>query len=393
MTTHAPERARIESVDVVRGIIMILMALDHARDFFGDVSASPTNAATTTVPLFLTRWITHLCAPVFFLLTGTGARLALRRRGRAGLSRFLVSRGLWLVLLELTLVRFFWQLNLDYRVTLLTVMWALGWCMVALGALVWLPGRAILAVGVGMIAFHNLFDGVRAQSLGALAPLWTALHGPGPLWSDGTHLVFVAYPLVPWIGVTAVGFALGAVYEWPAERRRALLGRLGLAMVAAFVVLRLINVYGDPRPWTAQATPVRTVLAFLDTTKYPPSLLFLLMTLGPALLMLRALDGGTPGWLRPARVFGAVPLFYYGMHILLLHLGAVAASLARYGTARPMLESPDLGSFPVTQPPGWPAPLPVVWLIWIAAVTLLYPLCRWFAEVKRRRRDAWLSYL
>ena len=393
MTTHAPERARIESVDVVRGIIMILMALDHTRDFFGDVSASPTNAATTTVPLFLTRWITHLCAPVFFLLTGTGARLALRRRGRAGLSRFLVSRGLWLVLLEFTLVRFFWQFNLDYRVTLLTVMWALGWCMVALGALVWLPGRAILAVGVGMIAFHNLFDGVRAQELGALAPLWTALHGPGPLWSDGTHLVFVAYPLVPWIGVPAVGFALGAVYEWPAERRRALLGRLGLAMVAAFVVLRLINVYGDPRPWTAQATPVRTVLAFLDTTKYPPSLLFLLMTLGPALLMLRALDGGTPGWLRPARVFGAVPLFYYGMHILLLHLGAAAASLARYGTARPMLESPDLGSFPVTQPPGWPAPLPVVWLIWIAAVTLLYPLCRWFAEVKRRRRDAWLSYL
>jgi uncharacterized membrane protein len=388
-------RTRIESVDVVRGVIMILMALDHTRDYFGDVTASPTNMATTTAALFFTRWVTHFCAPVFFLLTGTGARLALKRRGRAGLSRFLLSRGLWLVFLELTVMRFLWQFNVDYKLTLLTVLWALGWAMVLLAGLVWLPTSLIAAFGVTMIATHNLLDRVPPATLaglGALGKLIAFLHGPAMVL-PGAHTVFSTYALVPWVGVTAAGYALGAVYEWPVERRRAFLLRLGLGSIVAFVVLRAMNVYGDPLPWSAQKSALFTVMSFVNVNKYPPSLLFLLMTLGPAMLFLRAVDGRTPALLRPAMIIGKVPLFYFIMHVVVLHLATVVASLVRYGTARYMVESPTLDKFPVTQPPGWPASLPIVYLIWIGTVLVLYPLCRWFAALKARRSDAWLSYL
>jgi uncharacterized membrane protein len=330
---------------------------------------------------------------VFFLLTGTGAHLALARRGRAGLSRFLVTRGLWLIVLELTVVRFFWQFNVDYRVTILNVLWALGWSMIVLGALAWLPTWLVAAFGVLLVAAHDLFDGVRPASLGGFAPLWTILHSPGVLWSSDAHTVFVAYPLVPWIGVTAVGYALGAVFTWPAERRRALLLRLGLGLIGAFVVLRAVNHYGDPGPWTRQRSGLFTLLSFLNVNKYPPSLLFLLMTLGVALLLLRLVDEGTPRLLRPAAVIGKVPLFYYLLHIPLMHLVAVVACWMRFGTARPMFESPSVDRFPVTQPPGWPVALPIVYLVWVGVVLALYPLCRWYAALKQRRRDPWLSYL
>ena len=386
-------RQRVEVVDVVRGLIMILMALDHTRDFFGDASASPTNLATTTAALFFTRWVTHFCAPTFFLLTGTGAWLARRRRSVADLSRFLVTRGLWLIVLEVTVMRFFWQFNLDYQVTLLNVIWALGWAMIVLGVLVHLPRLAIGAIGGAMIVGHNLFDGVRPASLGAWGPLWSVLHVPNILMPGPAHVVFDAYPLIPWVGVTAMGYLLGGLWDIPAERRRALLLRIGLACIAAFLVLRGFNVYGDPAPWSVQSRAVMTLVSFLNLNKYPPSLLFLLMTLGPVLLALRALDGRTPGVLRPALVYGQVPLFYYILHVLLLHLVAAGASLARYGTVRPALESPSIDRFPMTQLPGWPAPLPVVYVVWIAVVVALYPLCAWYAGVKRRSRNPWLSYL
>lgn len=392
--TPAPARARLESVDLLRGVIMILMALDHTRDYFGAASDNPTNMATTTVALFFTRWVTHFCAPVFFLLTGTGAFLALRRRSVAGLSRFLLTRGLWLIFLELVVVRCLgWQFNFDYRITVLTVLWALGWAMIVLSALVWLPASIVGVIGAAMIVVHNAFDGVRAASLGALAPIWTALHSPGVLWSDGTHTLFAAYVLVPWVGVTAVGYCLGQVYRWEPARRRRFLVRMGAALIVAFLALRFVNVYGDPSRWSVQRTTVFTALSFINATKYPPSLLYLLMTLGPALLFLRMVDGGIPRGLRPALVFGKVPMFYYVLHIVLLHLLAAVACLARYGTAHWMFESPTLDKYPVTQPAGWPAPLPVVWLVWLLVVVLLYPLCRWFAAVKRRRTDWWLSYL
>ena len=391
--TGAPLRQRVDAVDVVRGIIMILMALDHTRDYFGDAAASPTNLATTTTALFFTRWVTHFCAPTFFLLTGAGAYLSRRRRSTGDLSRFLATRGLWLILLELTAMRFFWQFNVDYRVTLLNVLWALGWSMIVLGALVHLPVRVVGALGAVMIVVHNLFDGVQAGVFGGLAPLWTILHSPGFIVSRPDHVVFVAYPLIPWIGVTAVGYAVGSLWDLPADRRRALLMRLGVGCVAAFVLLRALNVYGDPTPWTPQSQAAMTVVSFLNLNKYPPSLLFLLMTLGPVFLALCAVDALTPAVLKSAQVIGKVPMFYYILHVLLLHLVAVAACVARYGTVRPAVESPTLDKFPMTQMPGWPASLPVVYLIWIGVVLALYPLCRWYADVKRRSNNPLLSYL
>ena len=386
-------RQRVDAVDVVRGLIMILMALDHTRDYFGDASASPTNLATTTTALFFTRWVTHFCAPTFFLLTGTGAYLSRHRRTIADLSRFLFARGLWLIVLEITVARFLWQFNLDYRVTLLNVLWALGWSMIVLAALVHLPVRAVGAFGIAMIATHNLLDGVRAQAWGSLAPLWTILHSPNFIVPGPAHSVFVAYPLIPWIGVTAVGYALGSLWDLPVERRRSLLLRIGVGCIAAFIVLRAFNVYGDPAPWKPQADAALTLVSFLNLNKYPPSLLFLLMTLGPVLLVLRALDGDTPRILRPALVIGKVPMFYYLAHVLLLHLVAAAASLARYGTMSHATDSPSLDRFPMTQPAGWPVSLPIVYVVWIAVVLALYPLCRSYAEVKRRSPNPWLSYL
>lgn len=386
-------RPRVESVDVVRGIIMILMALDHVRDYFGNLAVSPTDLATTTAPLFFTRWITHICAPVFFLLTGTGAYLALRRRSRAELSRFLLTRGLWLIVLEIVVVRFLMTFNFDYRTTVLTVLWALGWSMVFLSALVFLPTRVTTAIGIVMIATHNLLDPIGAASFGALAPLWSILHAPGFVIQGSEHVVFEAYPLIPWIGVAAVGYGLGAIYSWDADRRRTLLLRLGLGLTGAFVVLRVMNVYGDPVPWSEQRSPLFTMLSFLNTTKYPPSLLFLLMTLGPALLLLRWVDAKTPRLLRPAHIIGKVPLFYFLLHFLIIHVLAVVVCYVRYGSAHWMFASPNLGQFPITQPPGWPAPLPAVYLVWVSVVAATSPLCKWFAGVKQRRREWWVSYL
>jgi len=386
-------RVRIESVDVLRGIVMILMALDHVRDYFGTAD-NPTNVAQASAALFFTRWITHLCAPTFFLLTGVGASLARARRTPQELARFLVTRGLWLIVLELTVLRCFgYQFNVDYQVTMLVILWALGWAMIALGLLVRLPPAAITAFGVALIALHNLLDPVRASSLGAFAPLWTILHAQGFVSSNPAHVVFVAYPIVPWIGVTAAGYGLGQVYSWDAERRRAFLTRLGLALSAAFVVLRLLNVYGDPSRWSPQATTLRTTLSFLNATKYPPSLLYLMMTLGPALMILSALESGTPRALRPALTFGTVPFFYFMLHLPLIHLLAVAFCAVRYHEVHWMFESPTLDRYPFTRPPGWGYALPVVYALWIGLVAALYPVCRWFADVKRRSSDWWLGYL
>jgi uncharacterized membrane protein len=382
-------RSRVDSVDLVRGVIMILMALDHTRDFFGIPGQNPTDIATTTAPLFFTRWITHFCAPVFFLLAGTGAYLSLRRKTKKELSRFLATRGLWLIFLEVVLVRCLaYQFNFDYRITLLLVLWALGWCMIALALLLHLPTWLVTALGLFMIAGHNLLDGVRSAN-----PVWSILHGPGFVLNTPGHVVFAIYPLIPWVGVMAAGYGLGQVYSWDAERRRAFLMRLGLGLTAAFVVIRWINRYGDPSPWSAQSTQLHTMLSFLNTTKYPPSLLFLLMTLGPAMLFLRAVDGGVPALMRPALVFGKVPLFYYVLHFPLIHLLAVMTCLVRYGSAHWMFESPDLGNYPFTPPPGWGYSMPVVYLIWAFVIIAMYPLCRWYAALKQRRSSGWLSYL
>ncbi len=382
------KRVRIESIDVVRGVIMIFMALDHTRDFFGVPGVSPTDPATTTIPLFFTRWITHFCAPVFFLLTGTGAYLSLRKKSKGELSRFLFTRGLWLIFLELTVTRCLgWQFNFDYHVTLLLVLWALGWAMIVLSALVYLPAAVVATFGAVMIASHNLLDSVQSSN-----PLWSILHSPNFIVNNPGRIVFVTYALIPWVGVTAAGYGLGQIYRWPSERRKAFLLPLGIGLVVAFFILRGVNIYGDPSRWNTQRSAAFTVLSFLNTTKYPPSLLYLLMTLGPAMLFLWAVDAGTPGWLRPALTIGKVPMFYYLLHIPLIHLIAVGVCYARYGQAHWMFESPGLGEFPITPPPGWGYSLPIVYLVWACVVLTLYPLCLWFAGLKQRRSDAWLSY-
>ncbi|HEV2401964.1 MAG TPA: heparan-alpha-glucosaminide N-acetyltransferase domain-containing protein [Candidatus Sulfotelmatobacter sp.] len=382
------KRPRIESVDIVRGVVMILMALDHTREFFGNPSANPTDLESTTVALFFTRWITHFCAPTFFLLTGTGAFLATRRKSRTELSRFLFTRGLWLIFLELVVTRDLgWQFNFDYHVTVLLVLWALGWAMIALSVLVFLPPSVVGAVGVIMIAVHNLLDPVRSTNW-----LWSILHVPGLLVSSPRFTLFVAYPLIPWVGVTAAGYSLGQIYNWPAEHRRAFLLRAGIAITTLFVILRAVNIYGDPSRWTQQKSAVFTALSFIRTTKYPPSLLFLLMTLGPAMLLLWKMDFGTPRWMKPALIFGKVPMFYYLLHIPLIHLFAIAVCYQRYGQVHWMFESNNIQSFPFTSPPGWGYSLPVIYLVWVIAVVGLYPLCRWFSGLRQRSSAGWLSY-
>jgi len=393
LDTRPPNARRIESVDLVRGLIIALMALDHVRDFFGDQSVQPTDLAVTTVALFFTRWVTHICAPTFFLLSGVSARLTLGRMSKPALMRFLLSRGAWLIFLELVVMRFALQFNLDYQVTIITVLWGLGWAMMILAGLIWLPNWLIAGVGVILIVGHNALDSIDSSSLGYWRPLWSFLHEPGILFSNGHSVVVVSYVLIPWVGVTALGYVLGQIYQFNGSRRRRLLLWFGLSLTVAFVVLRWLDVYGDPVPWTPQRSALWTAVSFLNTNKYPPSLLFLLMTLGPALLLLGAFENGAPRLLRPALIIGKVPLFFYILHFYLIHLLASAASYLRFGEVANTFRSPDLAHFPFTQPPGWGAPLGVIYLLWIAVIALMFPLCYWYARFKGRRRDWWLSYL
>jgi uncharacterized membrane protein len=382
-------RRRLDAIDVVRGFVMIVMALDHTRDFFGIPGQNPGDLSRATAALFLTRWITHICAPVFCLLMGTGAFFAGQRRSPGGLVRFLLARGAWLIVLDVVILRCAaYQFNVDFRVTMLLVLWMLGWSLIALAPLTLLPARWIAIAGIVMIAGHNLFDGVRSPN-----PLWVILHRQFFVLNTPNHVVFVGYPLIPWIGVAAVGYSLGQVYLWSAERRRRLLLRMGVATTVGFVVIRAMNRYGDPSAWAHQQSALFTVLSFLNTTKYPPSLLFLLMTLGPALLFLRAVDDRTPRLLRPARVIGKVPLAYYAVHFALIHALATAVCYLRYGAVHWMFESPDLAHYPFSPPPGWGFSLPVVYAVWALVVCAMYPFCRWFAAIKDRGGRPWLSYL
>jgi uncharacterized membrane protein len=304
-----------------------------------------------------------------------------------------VSRGLWLIFLELVVMRFALQFNFDYHTSIITVLWALGWSMLTLAGLIWLPLWAIILFGFVLVAGHNALDGINANTLGTFAPLWIVLHAPGILISTGRSVVVVSYVLIPWVGVTALGYALGAVYSWSPKRRKRLLSCLGVGLIATFIVLRFVNVYGDPARWAPQHSPLWTVMSFVNTTKYPPSLLFLLMTLGPALLLLRLFEETPPRALEPFAIIGKVPLFFYVVHFYLIHLLAVAASYLRYGKADELFQSPDLGHFPFSQPPGWDVGLPMIYLLWLTILVIMFPLCRGYAQVKRTRGYWWLSYL
>ena len=389
---------RIQSVDILRGIVMVIMALDHVRDFFHDNSQlfSPEDLTRTSAPLFFTRWITHFCAPVFVFLAGTGSYLATRRgMTRAAVSRFLVARGIWLVIVEMTLVLFAATFNLSYAFVIWQVIWAIGWSMIALAALVFLPWRLLLLFSVALIAGHNAFDGIQSAQLGSFGWIWKILHeGFVSVQLAGGRVAYVIYPLVPWIGVMSAGYCLGRVFEFDPDRRRRIFMWVGLGLTAAFLALRFVNAYGDPRPWSVQPDGLKTVLSFLRASKYPPSLLFLLMTLGPSLVALSLLDRIQVRGSNPLLAFGRVPLFYYVVHWYVLHLVAVGFAWMRYGRVDFMFTLPPaLSMSPTAYPAGYGYDLWIVYLVWVSIVAALYPLCRWFAGVKARRQSVWLSYL
>jgi uncharacterized membrane protein len=387
-----PARARLDSIDLLRGIVMVIMVIDHTRDFVHGPALryDPTDLASTSAAIFMTRWITHFCAPVFVFLAGVSAYLQ-RMRGKTGgeLSWFLLTRGVWLLFVEVAVLHLLVWFNLNFSfIGPLQVIWAIGWSMIALAALVHLPLRAIAAIGVGMIALHNTLDGVMNQSL-----LWMVLHRAGIIMV-GPLLVWVQYPLVPWIGVMAAGYAFGALYELDADRRMRIVARLGVAMLAAFIIIRATNIYGDPSHWSVQRTALFTLFSFINTTKYPPSLLYLLMTLGPALLALALFEAGGAG--RAGRaggaliIFGRVPFFFYLWQWVLAHTAAIVANIVAGKSFAYLLLMPP-AFFGV--PWGTGFHLWTVYLCWAAIIAVEYPLCAWFAGVKRRRRDWWLSYL
>jgi len=389
---------RHPGIDAVRGAIMAVMALDHVREFF-HADAMVFNAedlARTTPLLFLTRWVTHVCAPGFAFLAGVAAHRQLARHGDRGrLSRDLVTRGLWLVLLELTVMRF----ALNFRLTgqdplLLIILVALGLSMVALAALVWLPARAVLVYGLAVVGLHNLLDPIRPAAFGVLAPLWTLLHVPGAFLVGGLPVVS-GYPVLPWTGVMALGFAAGHLYDLDPARRQRLLTAIGLALVAAFVVVRAVNGYGDPSPWAAQGSSVMTVLSFLRTTKYPPSLQFTLMTLGPLLLALAWAERRPLAASHPLVVIGRVPLFYYVVHFYLIHVAASTLAAFQHGPALAFLSGPfpSMGGSRDLFPPGFGHPLWVTYLAWTATVALMLPLCRWYGRYKAMRQPWWGRFL
>jgi uncharacterized membrane protein len=390
---------RIQSVDALRGAIMILMAIDHIRDFIARSAMEflPTDLSRTTPAIFFTRWITHFCAPVFILTAGLGAFFWMTRghHSRPQLSRFLVTRGLWLILLEVTLLRVILLSQVSYRgeIVILFILWAIGCSMIALAGLIYLPFRVLVALTVALIALHNLLDPIRASQLGHFAWLWHILHRSGLFTFAGVNFA-IAYPILPWIGVISLGYCLGQVFSWDADRRRRFLMQLGLALAVGFLLIRAINIYGDPLRWSHQHSALFTVLSFLNTTKYPPSLDFLLMTLGPALFAMAWLERFHFAPTNPLVVFGRVPFFYYVVHLALAHLIAIAMNFARYGWKHfLLLAPPSMGSPNDLFPPNYGYPLWTVYVVWIVVLVALYPVCLWFSRLKQRRHDWWLSYL
>lgn len=370
------------------------MALDHVRDYFhADAFLyDPLDLDQTGVLLFLTRWITHFCAPVFVFLAGTSAFLVGERKGKKELSLFLIKRGLWLIVLEFTVVNFGWYFNVHFTTILFVVIWALGISMVVLGGLIFLPRKIILAIGVLLVVGHNLLDNISVAGSDWMAVSWALLH-QWNFFQFGEHNLFIAYPITPWIGVMALGYCFGSLYSLNPVERKNMLTRLGGSAIVLFVLIRGLNAYGDPSHWSYQSTSIFSFLSFLNTTKYPPSLLYLLMTLGPAILFLAYAERPIKNFFQPLVVVGRVPMFYYLLHLYLIHgLALIAAVTTGFGFSS-MVNIPVW----VTESEvlkGYGFNLWVVYGVWAFVVLALFPLCKWYDRYKRNHRDNWwLSYL
>jgi uncharacterized membrane protein len=396
-----PATGRVVSVDLLRGAVMVLMAIDHVRVYSGLPAGGPTPG------IFFTRWITHFCAPAFVFLAGTSAALYGRRHH--DLARFLVVRGAWLVFLELTVLRLAWTFNFDFaHYEMAGVLWCIGWCMIGLAALIKLPVKAIAAIGIVIIAGHNLLDPHLGAIIGSLdgglrSALWKIMYvgffaGPVQVGPNGPSLI-VLYSIIPWIGVIAAGYAFAQIATMEPARRDRLCLRIGLGAIALFVILRAFNLYGDPSSWTALTQPrpngrpgLPAILAFLNTSKYPASLQFLLMTLGPAIALIPLLErarGAVAQWIT---VFGRVPFFFYVLHIPLVHALALGVSAIRLGSVSPWLFTNHPMGNP-EPPPGYTWTLWQLYLVWAVAIVILTFVCRWFAGVKARRTEWWLKYI
>ncbi|MEN3324859.1 heparan-alpha-glucosaminide N-acetyltransferase domain-containing protein [Mariniflexile soesokkakense] len=387
---------RIESIDILRGVVMVIMALDHVRDYFhyGAFFSDPTNLETTTPILFFTRFITHYCAPVFVFLAGTSAFLYGSKKTKTELFKFLLTRGLWLILLEIVVNNLIWKFDLSYSRVILQVIWAIGFSMVVLSFLIYLPKKVLLAIGLIIVFGHNALDGIVRNGNSLIDNVWYILHQPNFIPFGNNNDIGVFYPVLPWIGLMALGYCLGQLYtkDFNIDIRKKWLIILGTGSITLFFILRGINVYGDLVPWTVQKDTTYTVLSFFNLTKYPPSLTYILITIGPALLFLYNIETVKNKLTDFFLVFGRVPLFYYFLHVLVIHVLAIIGILIFGGNWQDMILTKEV--FANAKLLNYGYSLFIVYLVWTGVIFLLYPFCKKYMIYKAENKSKWwLSYL
>lgn len=392
-----PASKRIESIDILRGLVMVIMVLDHVRDYYhinAFAGNFPENLESTTLSLYFTRFITHYCAPVFVFLAGTSAFLYGQKRDTKALSKFLITRGIWLILVEIVINNFLWWFDISFGTINLQVIWAIGFCMVILGLLIYLPKKILLALGFLIILGHNMLDSITVSQENPLSIIWKMLYQSGGTSISGGRFIWFSYPVLPWIGVIVLGYCFGYFYKKDtavATRKKGLL-ILGISSVVLFFVLRTFNLYGDSILWSPQETTSKTIISFFLLSKYPPSLLFLLITLGPAFLFLYGIENIKNRITNFFIVFGRVPFFFYVLHILIVHVGAIIGLLITGKDWRIMiLDNETMSSGGLN---GYGYSLGVVYLVWMVIILLLYPICKWFMNYKATHKEKWwISYV
>jgi len=386
---------RIESIDFLRGLVMVIMALDHSRDFLHDAAWTddPLNLATTTPWLFFTRWITHFCAPVFVFLAGSSIYFQSIRKTKKDLSLFLLKRGLWLIFIEVAIINLAFSFDFTYSLVGLQTIWSIGISMIIMAAVNWMPFKLILSVGLLIVLGHNSLDFYETNHKGTFDFIYSLIHRPGLYPLDKTHGLLVLYPFLSWVGLMMMGFCFGKLFiNYEGSARRQMLLRLGIGIIAFFILLRALDVYGDPGHWQDQPSLLYTFFDFIDVQKYPPSLLYTCATIGPALLFLAAVEGAKNKFSRIITIYGRVPFFYYVLHFFLLHIIATVFFFASGNTLATAEKFSD-GLTPLFIIPGQGYSLWVVYAVWIGAVAMLYPVCKWFSNYKQTHKQWWLSYL
>lgn len=386
---------RIESIDLLRGVVMIIMTLDHVRDYFhADAYLyNPLDLDKTNFVLFFTRWVTHFCAPVFVFLAGTSAYFVGSRKGTKDLSMFLLKRGLWLIVLEFTVINFSWFFNIHFSLLTLTVIWALAMSMIVLAGAIHLPFKIILSIGLLLVAGHNLFDDFHVTGDTPQSALWAVMHEFRG-FELSRFYVFVGYPLLPWIGIMLIGYCFGKLYSPDTQQqlRQKTLYYLGFSAIIMFILIRALNLYGDLHPWVIQRDTLYTFLSFINVTKYPPSFLYVLITLGPALIFLAVSENYRGEVTQKIVGLGRVPMFYYIIHLYIIHIVAMFAALATGFNLSDMVFTTWITDSPNLK--GYGFGLGVVYIVWLAIVIGLFPFCLWYDRYKRNHKDQWwLSYL